>query len=880
MTQWTETARRSLDEYCARSKAALAGTGADADEVIDDLRRHVDEEIRAAGLTVVTEGDLRRILHRVGEPRPAVEAKKDAGSPPPPSAPAPNDDKKRPGYILLALGVVLPLITLIFEWITGISAGVLFDPLPSWFHILAVALVPAVNLWIWQAGRTRDSRHARLLGWLNGAAGGVCLYYSVLYLPFVPIACIGVIYFGLGLIPLTPYLALVATLFLRASYQKRIGQPVQPRAWKGALAAFGILVLLQLPAAVTYYGLAKASSEDSATKLHGVRVLRSFGDKDLILRACYGLLRRELNLDLIRIMASGNQTVSADQARETYYRVTGNPFNSVPPPSLYTRMGRWTMLDEEFTWDDALGGETVAGRVKGLSLSSSRMDAVAEPDAALVYCEWTMEFKNISRQQREARAQIALPPGAVVSRVTLWINGEEREAAFGGRVQVRQAYQEVAVQQRRDPILVTTCGPDRVLVQCFPVPPDGGVMKVRLGITAPLVLESLEQGRFIWPRFLERNFGIGQDLKHALWLESPALLSTGETTPASAPAGARPFTCRESVSEAELASLPRAVGIHRSPEIKSVWTPTEEAGQIIRQTLLPLPPVLPSRLVVVLDGSEGMEPFAREFSEAISGMPESLELAVMVASDQKKEFKARPQKATPAAIKEIQRQLGQAHFAGGQDNVPALEAAWDLAAAVENGAVLWLHQPQPVLLSSESGLRQRFERAARPTRLLELQTRNGPDRIIEKLDGLDAVEQVTRLGSLRSDVEKRLARWTGKTRSYYLVRELTAASSEANAGPRASKHLERLWARDEALRLAAHRRRDEAVKLAAKNQLVTPLTGAVVLETKEQYDRHNLQAADPMTVPAIPEPNTLSLVGVGMLAWALRRSIRRRPPSN
>lgn len=74
MTEWTETARRILDEYCARSRAALAGTGADADEVIDDLRRHVDEEIRAAGLTVVTEGDIRRILDRVGEPRAAVES--------------------------------------------------------------------------------------------------------------------------------------------------------------------------------------------------------------------------------------------------------------------------------------------------------------------------------------------------------------------------------------------------------------------------------------------------------------------------------------------------------------------------------------------------------------------------------------------------------------------------------------------------------------------------------------------------------------------------------------------------------------------------------------------------------------------------------------
>ena len=414
MTQWTETARRTLDDYCNRSKAALAGTGADTNEVIEDLRRHVDEEIRAAGLTVVTEDDIRRILGRVGEPKP--EKERQAMTPPtsPPVSPAPKTEKKRPGYILLVLGVVLPLITLVFEWTTGISAGVLFDPIPTWYHLLAIALVPVANLWIWLAGRAQDSRRAQLLGWLNGLALGISLFYSVLYLPLAPFACMAVIWFGTGLIPLAPYLAAVATLFLRGAYKKRIRQPVLPRAWKGALAAFGILVLLQFPTALTYYGLARASSNDAETRLQGLRLLRQFGDRELILRVCYGQLERKLNLDLVRIIVSDNQKVTTARAREIYYQVTGKPFNSVPPPSLYTRMGRWSALDDEFTWDNARGGEAVAGRVKGLTLAGSRMDAVAEPDAALVYCEWTMEFKNVSGRQREARAEIALPPGAVV----------------------------------------------------------------------------------------------------------------------------------------------------------------------------------------------------------------------------------------------------------------------------------------------------------------------------------------------------------------------------------------------------------------------------------------------------------------------------------
>ena len=68
MITWTDAAKQALENYCSRTRATLRGSGADADEVVEDLRRHVEEEIRAAKLTVVTEEDLRRILARVGEP--------------------------------------------------------------------------------------------------------------------------------------------------------------------------------------------------------------------------------------------------------------------------------------------------------------------------------------------------------------------------------------------------------------------------------------------------------------------------------------------------------------------------------------------------------------------------------------------------------------------------------------------------------------------------------------------------------------------------------------------------------------------------------------------------------------------------------------------
>src|SRR5207244_5034009 len=101
------------------------------------------------------------------------------------------------------------------------------------------------------------------------------------------------------------------------------------------------------------------------------------------------------------------------------------------------------------------------GRIQGLNLASSRIDGSISGDDLIAYLEWTIEFKNTSTIAREARLQLALPPGGAVSRATLWVNDEEREAAYGGRGEVRAAYQQVAVQQRRDPLLVTTKGADR-----------------------------------------------------------------------------------------------------------------------------------------------------------------------------------------------------------------------------------------------------------------------------------------------------------------------------------------------------------------------------------------------------------------------------------
>ena len=129
-------------------------------------------------------------------------------------------------------------------------------------------------------------------------------------------------------------------------------------------------------------------------------------------------------------MLIAGDPVSPQKARRVYYRVYGAAFNSVPAPKRFRRGS-----DDDWgnNWDPEQGGEIVGNRVRDLALSSSRLDGSIDAAAAVGYVEWTMVFKNGSSLQHEARAIVALPPGGTVSRLTLWIDGEEREAAFGGR---------------------------------------------------------------------------------------------------------------------------------------------------------------------------------------------------------------------------------------------------------------------------------------------------------------------------------------------------------------------------------------------------------------------------------------------------------------
>jgi len=883
MITWTQSAKSELDEYLSDMHSTLRASGADPMEVTEDIRRHVDEELAASNLAVVTTEDVGRILRRISPP----EAPKLRAPPPRPdhSPPPSPPGRKRLHLALLVFGVILPVLTLIVELITHTCASLLFDPVPDLWHMLLVASVPIVNLLALLVLRERRVEWCKWLGPANAFALGVAGYYALLFAPFTPFAFIGVIYLGFGLLPLSPVFSFVTAwrlrFLLRQTDEKETGRRV-PGLALGLIGAVAALAFVALPIGAARYWSRQALSENPSERDSAIKWLRRIGSERTLLADCYGstswLTSGPYDFHL------QGRPVNANDARSIYYRVTGRPFNSVPPPQLAFGSRAWSFIDE-FSWDNEQGGQNVGGRLKGLSLSQSRLDGKVDADAGWSYVEWTLEFKNVFTMEREARAQIALPPGGVVSRLTLWVNGEEREAAFAGSSNVRAAYQQVVRVLRRDPVLVTMSGPDRVLMQCFPVPANGGTIKIRLGITAPVQLESVAAGWMRLPSFIERNFSISEHTEHSLWLESRQPVQAGAASLAVDRSTPGTNTLRGPLRDAELGDASTTVRFTRNPQVSAAWTIDDRAtnGPVVRQSIAVRTTPRPDRIVFVVDGSRGMEEFFPSIADAVEQLPDGIEFALVLSRDGVEQLSSETHRGGRDSYREVARRLREAGAVGGQDNTRALLRGWDLASERSNSVVVWLHGPQPMVVENGETLQQRFDwrswsGGSQMPVVLDFQTSPGPNRVLEKLNGLAAIQCVPRHGTVSEDLRRMTAIWRGEIQPLGFVREQSEAGSIPldRRGKESSRHLARLWAFDEIQRLIAARQNAEAVELAARYQLVTPVSGAVVLESKEQFDRAGLTPVDPTSVPSVPEPGTIALLALGTGLLALRRGWKRK----
>jgi len=397
-------------------------------------------------------------------------------------------------------------------------------------------------------------------------------------------------------------------------------------------------------------------------------------------------------------------------------------------------------------------------------------------------------------------------------------------------------------------------------------------MKVRLGITAPLPVIAADEVGHVWPRLVERNFAIRDDLRHHAWLEArqPAIRPSSIWTP---DAG-RSNALHAAIGGGSGGEDFPVIHLKRTAGETSAWVRDEHAAipSWIRQKLVEERNPAGGRLALVLDGGRDGGALADALRSALEQVDGRGEIGVWIAHDGVIEA-YRGGSIKP--LKEVADLISSKFpsFVGGHDAVPALESAWNWAGERPDGTVVWLHGPQPLLLGDVHSISQKLQRTStKGVRLLDVQGAFGPNRTARELGLLAGYVVVPRLGTLAEDLRRVFREWAGGTRGLKWIREVT--HREPAAGATASRHLVRLWALDEVSERHRARQIDSAVDLAARWQLVTPVTGAVVLETRQQFTEAGLTPVDPLTTPQIvPEPSTgaLLMVGIGLWLWLGRR---------
>ncbi|MBY0550263.1 MAG: hypothetical protein K2W95_23500 [Candidatus Obscuribacterales bacterium] len=778
--------------------------------------------------------------------------------------------------------------------------AILFSPL----FIIPVANVLVLLL---RKNSKPSKRTLSILGTLNGLA---LVVSSILFTVLSPLCLLASIAFLVGLAMLfsCPQIApvcafyvavaagpLVTSIALRRKLRSYVA-PGQKAPWLPAGPCFAA-VLATLLIAIFPTALTKScqAAVVSKTKFkEGLLLLRAVGAEDELLRACYNEVAALPWFFSIGHMFSetgeyGTTSTPGIQARELYYRVKGKPFNSVPRP-LGTQPDYWD--DYEYyrylDYTNDFAGAAVGGVVQGLSLTDSKITGLVDADEAVAHLNWKMHFHNAKSTGTELRTQILLPPHAVVTGCSLWINGQECKAVFATRESTRQAY-ESSAHSGHKPLMVSTAGPGRVLLQSS-TGSWGKDAELKVEIAAPLEVLQQDKAALPLPIFAERNFAVSIPHNFSIVSSQAAVANGGLSTVGGATGRKGSYTLSGNLQNDRLADG-IALVFQRDPNASDVIAtdssdPQKDIVQhIAKQRCADAP------LMVVVDGSETMAGSMQQISDSLAKL-QSKDASIIWASDKPIVVVAN-QDTSSSEWKNAIEKLRDSSCLGGQDNAEALAFAIARLKPATGANILWLHGPQPVEFSGDT-LVSSLAQAGPHKKLYEFQVSAGPNEVVKSLNESGSLVQVPRISStIQSDLDNILAQLSGHKDLFTITRDRVEHGSVAAPMSKHNEELLQLFVSDQVLDgLSRPADRQVLGSAAEKHHLVTPYTSALVLESQAEYaalnvKQHSDKSPTPQSkgmpnlpgldmIPATPEP-PLELIMICVLltgttfVWIRRR---------
>lgn len=791
-----------------------------------------------------------------------------------PRSPAPKLVARASGDARLVLcGIVLPIVTLCVELGNGMCAREFFDPLRTWVHVLGAALVPAIALVV-AYGLPHAHVATRRLHAAAYAMLGANLYFAAYFAPLAPLGVVALLFVGLGLLPLAPLLALLSTqVVLR---RLREADPRFPLRARIAWCVGAVVVLIGADPIGTWTRLRMAAAAQ------GGPVARAAAIDDLRRHSSEAVVRRVLDegmrppTDPIAYLLAREPDEGSTPVRAIVYQAFGVDIAEREPR-------RWFEDGDGFDGDASRRrGSWRDGFPSGRDcprLAESSYDVRCDAIAATAETSWELVFSNPTGFPAEAVGTILLPAGAVVSGLTLWVDGKPREAAFATRTKAQRAYESI-VAKRRDPALIVTEGVRRVRLSCFPIPARG-TMRLRLAFIGALTVRSGGIAMIELPCFESGSFAHTSadtpPLRHRIEVRGGVgvvpVLAGLESSATDLVAG--------SVTHDELASHPVVARMDLvEPDRARLWTDPDGvtwSASVTRGAAAPS-----SGLVVVVDGSGPMARGAGWIADALERVEPTLDLAVVFAGDRAELLTSGGlAPALPARVREAAARLRSTVCIGGRDNAAALTLAVDLVRDRPDARILWVHAPQALALAGSDDLRIALELADEPPRIVSIAT----------AARFDAVR--TQLERARVDVDERidanvgdallLALREARSTDAQSRRVLGVADEESRRSGLALQRGGEVWTRlatyDRITHLLA-RGTAEAIgtaqTLSATARLVTPVSGAIVLETDDQYTDFGMEAptGGGGEFSAAPEPETYAMIVLAAIVFAFVRTRR------
>ncbi|MBC7998253.1 MAG: hypothetical protein IAF58_09935 [Leptolyngbya sp.] len=745
------------------------------------------------------------------------------------------------GVFVLTFGSILPGLGLLAYSVASICNSHQPNVVEVLGKMALLLVVPLFNFVVWSGVRRGYLSRPRYIGLMNGLALGLSASWTVIWIKTILFHDTSCKLGWMLLLCTSPFL-----LFAAACLSVDLWQKTEPniRRITTTFSILGCLLSVLFVFTPMVRGFVLQTQLTDARKLTGapqesaISFLRSFATDEDLRPAKYpvsGFALAEL------LLPNRGLDTGTEFDRDLYFKITGKSYFDVD-----------SSKSAAIESDSNAVSPVVGSKVPGLFLTKSHLSGNIDAATFSSSVDWMFTFHNSSMDAQEVRGEINVPKNAVLSRATLWVDGEPRESAFASTRKV-QLVNQADINRAKDPLLVTMSGPDRVFFRLFSLPAHGGEMKIRLGFKVPLETSDGRICAMELPKLLSTNFYPPK--RHRVEFTTPDLPIKNDSRLASVKNG-QGYALSGIIKSVDWNKNKSALTVLRATNVKEIATLDSISKQprFIIEKLRELVAPAPKRLVVVVDTSASLKPEFAQIKAALAVIPTRLKSIVYLAGEHKEEKETDVDKqlaigATPATEKEkekekeipllaiplaeAQAKLNSELFVGGQNNGVTLREAIEVAAEQPHSAVLWIHGPQPQTLNTSDATALDL---VHNVSLYDMQIVPGLNTIPPALKLEDVSNLITSRiinhESTVGDLKKLVSGWEKGVRSLAVVRTVSAQLPDLPivADKTVSAQMTALWARQEVSKLMESGHEPQAIKLASTYHLVSPVTGAVVLE--------------------------------------------------